>query len=184
MLYYLGSIKWQVSFEEYRLFYRALLQKRPIILPILLTKATPYALLSIIIYYLSSDVSDLLSHVCYLSWNQYLSSKVYHLSTSSNIFFLLSMSATIYYLSFSTICHLSSDAYYALLSTIIYYLSSDVSDLLPHVCHLSWNKYLSSKVYHLSSMSAMIYYLSFSTICYGVASDSRMDKIIGLFCRI
>ena len=36
-----GSIKWQVSFEEYRLFYRALLQKRPIILSILLTKATP-----------------------------------------------------------------------------------------------------------------------------------------------
>ena len=27
-----GSLKWQVSFAEYRLFYRALLQKRPIIL--------------------------------------------------------------------------------------------------------------------------------------------------------
>ena len=39
-----GSIKWQVSFAEYRLFYRALLQKRPIILSILLTKATPYPL--------------------------------------------------------------------------------------------------------------------------------------------
>jgi len=37
-----GSIKLQVSFAEYRLFYRALLQKRPIILSILLTKATPY----------------------------------------------------------------------------------------------------------------------------------------------
>ena len=37
-----GSIKWQVSFAEYRLLYRALLQKRPIILSILLTKATPY----------------------------------------------------------------------------------------------------------------------------------------------
>ena len=36
-----GSIKLQVSFAEYRLFYRALLQKRPIILSILLTKATP-----------------------------------------------------------------------------------------------------------------------------------------------
>ena len=32
----------KVSFAEYRVFYRALLQKRPIILPILLTKATPY----------------------------------------------------------------------------------------------------------------------------------------------
>jgi len=32
-----GSIKLQVSFAEYRLFYRALLQKRPIILSILLT---------------------------------------------------------------------------------------------------------------------------------------------------
>ena len=37
-----GSIKLQVSFAEYCLFYRALLQKRPVILSILLTKATPY----------------------------------------------------------------------------------------------------------------------------------------------
>jgi len=37
-----GSIKLQVSFAEYRLFYRALLQKRPIILSILRTVATPY----------------------------------------------------------------------------------------------------------------------------------------------
>jgi len=37
-----GSIKLKVSFAEYRLFYRALLQKRPIILSILLTVANPY----------------------------------------------------------------------------------------------------------------------------------------------
>jgi len=37
-----GSIKLQVSFAEYWLFCRALLQKRPIIFSILLTKATPY----------------------------------------------------------------------------------------------------------------------------------------------
>jgi len=36
-----GSIKLQVSFEEYRLLYRALLQKRPIIISILLTEVTP-----------------------------------------------------------------------------------------------------------------------------------------------
>ena len=36
-----GSIKLQVSFAEYCLFYRALLQKRPTILSILLSKATP-----------------------------------------------------------------------------------------------------------------------------------------------
>jgi len=41
-LRWVGSIKWQVSFAEYSLFYRSLLQKRPIILSILLTKATPY----------------------------------------------------------------------------------------------------------------------------------------------
>ena len=35
-----GSIKLWVSFAEYRLFYRALLQKRPMIWSILLTKAT------------------------------------------------------------------------------------------------------------------------------------------------
>ena len=38
-----GSLKLQVSFAEYRLFYRALLQKRPIILKSLLIVATPYS---------------------------------------------------------------------------------------------------------------------------------------------
>jgi len=38
-----GSFERQVCFVEYRLFYRALLQKRPIILRSLLIKATPYA---------------------------------------------------------------------------------------------------------------------------------------------
>jgi len=37
-----GSIKLYVSFAEYRLFYRALLQKRPIIWSTLPTKATQY----------------------------------------------------------------------------------------------------------------------------------------------
>jgi len=37
-----GSIKLQVSFAEYSLFDRALAQKRPIILSILLTEAIPY----------------------------------------------------------------------------------------------------------------------------------------------
>ena len=37
-----GSLKLQVSFAEYRLFYRALLQKTPIILRSLLIEATPY----------------------------------------------------------------------------------------------------------------------------------------------
>jgi len=37
-----GSLKLQVSFAEYSLFYRALLQKRPIILRSLLMVATPY----------------------------------------------------------------------------------------------------------------------------------------------
>jgi len=37
-----GSIKLDVSFAEYRRFYRALLQKRPIILSILLAKASAY----------------------------------------------------------------------------------------------------------------------------------------------
>ena len=41
-LWSVGSIKLQVSFAEYRLFYSALWQKRPIILSILQTKATPY----------------------------------------------------------------------------------------------------------------------------------------------
>ena len=41
-LWLVGSIKLQVSCAESCLFYRALLQKRPVILSILLTEATPY----------------------------------------------------------------------------------------------------------------------------------------------
>jgi len=37
-----GSIKLQVPFAEYRLFYRALVQKRPMILRSLLILASPY----------------------------------------------------------------------------------------------------------------------------------------------
>ena len=40
-----GSLKLQVSFAEYSLFYRALLQKRPIVLRSLLIVATPYCIL-------------------------------------------------------------------------------------------------------------------------------------------
>jgi len=43
-----GTIKLQVSFAEYCFFYGALLQKRPIIVSILLTKATPYRLLHLV----------------------------------------------------------------------------------------------------------------------------------------
>ena len=38
-----GCLKWQVSFAEYRLLNRALLQKRPVILRSLLIEATPYS---------------------------------------------------------------------------------------------------------------------------------------------
>jgi len=37
-----GSFKLSVSFAEYRVFYRAILQKRPVILRSLLIVATPY----------------------------------------------------------------------------------------------------------------------------------------------
>jgi len=40
-----GSLKLQVSFAEYRLFYRSLLQKRPTLLRSLQVAATPYALM-------------------------------------------------------------------------------------------------------------------------------------------
>jgi len=43
-----GSLKSWVSFTEYSLFYRALLQKRPIILRSLLDVLTPYVCLSIL----------------------------------------------------------------------------------------------------------------------------------------
>ena len=45
-----GSLKSEVSFAEYRLSYRALLQKRPIILRSLRIVATPYCLLSVLAF--------------------------------------------------------------------------------------------------------------------------------------
>ena len=50
-----GSLKLQVSFAEYRLFYRTLLQKRPIILRNLLIVATPY------MYF---DLTEMVIHLC------------------------------------------------------------------------------------------------------------------------
>ena len=46
-----GSLKLQVSFADYRLFYRAPLQKRPIILRSLLLVATPYPLIDWLCFY-------------------------------------------------------------------------------------------------------------------------------------
>ena len=51
-LHVVGSIKLQVSFAEYRLFYRAFLQKRPVILSSLLIVATPYIYTCILAYIL------------------------------------------------------------------------------------------------------------------------------------
>jgi len=49
-LWSVGSIKLYVSFAEYHLFYRALLQNRPIILSILLTVATAYIIILILLF--------------------------------------------------------------------------------------------------------------------------------------
>ena len=45
-----GSLKWDVSFAEYSLFYKVLLQKRRIILRSLLIVATPYSCLMYMTY--------------------------------------------------------------------------------------------------------------------------------------
>ena len=47
---YMGWLRLQVSFVEYRLFYRVLWQKRPIILRSLLIVATAYKYLAIFLY--------------------------------------------------------------------------------------------------------------------------------------
>jgi len=47
-----GSLKLQVSFAEYGLLYRALLQKRPIILRSLLIVATPYFIFIYAVFYM------------------------------------------------------------------------------------------------------------------------------------
>jgi len=57
-LRWVGSLKLHVSFAEYRLLYRTLLQKRPIILRSLLLEATPYHSRK---GHFSRDMSDLLT---------------------------------------------------------------------------------------------------------------------------
>ena len=78
-----GSIELQVSFAKYRLFYKALLQKRPMILSIRLTKATPQCesllILSVIIHFCSSLCT------CY-----------YMLATYKNTFFNATATASLY----------------------------------------------------------------------------------------
>jgi len=54
-----GSLKLQVSFAGYSLFYRALLKKRPIILRSLLIVATPYMCRTYQSRHLRPQVSDL-----------------------------------------------------------------------------------------------------------------------------
>jgi len=61
-----GSIKLYVSYAEY-LFYRALLQKRPTILSILLTKATPYDHFSLDAT--EACVGDKTRHICEASFH-------------------------------------------------------------------------------------------------------------------
>ena len=58
-----GSIKLQVSFAEYSLFYRALLQKGPVILSILLTQATP-CIHTINVHTICIHVNVLHTHQC------------------------------------------------------------------------------------------------------------------------
>jgi len=62
-----GSIKLYVSFAEYSLFYRVLLQKRPIILSILLTKATPYMHTHKATPYIHCETRQSMTYASYLS---------------------------------------------------------------------------------------------------------------------
>jgi len=65
-LWSVGFWKFKVSLAEYRLFYRAILQKRPVIWSILLTEATPYRALC----GPSVQNTRLLMHKIGLFWNE------------------------------------------------------------------------------------------------------------------
>ena len=124
-----GSLKLQVSFAEYSLFYRALLQKRPTIWRSLLIVATPYQIAA----------SIPLLNCCVLP--------------NRCVKWLLSAKMTWTH-------------FWELLSTgaergrgVIVYLPD-------------WHK------------GTLSWYLSMHHMCYGVATISRLLKIIGLFCRI
>ena len=112
-----GSIKLYVSFAEYHLSYRGHLQKRPIILSILLTETTPY---------LVATWPIAISIYIYLSTSIYLHLSIY-IYPSTYIYLHLSMYLHLIYLS---TCHLSI---YMCPSTSIY-------------LHLSIYIYLSSRL--------------------------------------
>ena len=59
-----GSLKLQVSFAEYSLFYRALLQNRPVILRGLLIVATPYDMTHPYVWHASFLCVTCLIHMC------------------------------------------------------------------------------------------------------------------------
>ena len=62
-LHLVSSLKLQVSFAQYRLFYRALLQKRPIILRSLLMVANPYMKTSKQIWKISKHIWKQQNHI-------------------------------------------------------------------------------------------------------------------------
>ena len=65
-----GSLKSQVSFAEYRLFYRALLQKRPLILRSLLIVATPQHLTARPALNAAHEMHPIYQHISPLSFSK------------------------------------------------------------------------------------------------------------------
>jgi len=138
-----GSLKLQVSFAEYRLFYRALLQKRPIILRRLLHVAHTWSSQS-------SVTSSLLNESYIISLYQLLMSHILyhcilHYITRLHIYY-----TTSYHLLYSCVI------YYSCIKKTPYIATTLLSAKEPYICDISWIIY---------SISCIIYDISW-IICY------------------
>jgi len=152
----IGSLKIQVSFAEYSLFYRAGLQKRPIILRSLLIVATPYTwdMTHSYVWHASFICVTWLIHMCDLT-----DSYVWH-DSFMRVTWLIHMCDTTH----SYVWHAS-------------WRIPIRETRLIHMCDMPHDVFL--YVRHDSFVCVRSWRRA-----YGVAPISRLLKIIGLFCRI
>ena len=146
-----GSLKLQVSFAEYRLFYRALLQKRPIILRRLLHVAHTWSSQSSVTSsllnesYIISLYQLLMSHILYHCILHYITRlHIYYTTTYHLLYYCVIYYSYIIQQYHLQLCHI-------LYHCILYYITR-----LHYVCDMT-------VIYVIQLMSHMIQLMSYNT---------------------
>ena len=165
-----GSLKLWVSFAEYSLFYRARLQKRPIILSILLTVATPYQWVVLRMIKSCNTLQHTATH--------WVPSIIHVCLSRVTIEWVVSHICT------QKCCHLHFRKH--MWDRVMY-------EWVVPCIHISWHDEM-SRVTHMyieilppslsrTAVESSDVWMSRAVYAYGVAMVIRIDKIIDLFCK-